>query len=501
MGPMKRWRNFKTFSCRIFLVALLLRLVPVIAMRNMGIGLDDMFQYDMLARSIVAGNGFRWYAQEDLPIVLPYLRLDLTSTDYDPRGVPTSFRPPLYPTFLAGIYFIAGTGVRRFFVARMVQTILGAALAPLTYHLARRFFPDRPKAASVAAWVVACYPVLVIYPLALATENLFFVLVLASTLTLLKAAESIHSREVLDSPPKNQGGIIQSGWFILAGLLLGLMALTRSVSLGLAGLVVIWVWVELRRPKMAMLVVGMVALVTLPWMVRNSILDKRLTGVEFALGYDLYVGYYPSGSGTFEYPQSLDLMPMMDDGERDLVGRQKAMEFIRADPGRFPYLIFRRAGFFFGLEWRALIYFYSNNFFGNFPQPLLIFIGSLIALPFMILSASAVMGLAIMRWNRLTTLLALLIGGYITPHLLIIAEDRFHLAMVPFFAILAAFCWTGGWGDIKGRWQTTQGKVAICLAVLVMVLLFANWGWEIWRDGAKLAQLLGPGGNQTYYSY
>jgi hypothetical protein len=39
---------------QIFLFALILRFVPVVTMRSMGIGLDDMFQYDMLARSIVA---------------------------------------------------------------------------------------------------------------------------------------------------------------------------------------------------------------------------------------------------------------------------------------------------------------------------------------------------------------------------------------------------------------------------------------------------------------
>jgi hypothetical protein len=32
-----------------------------------------MFQYDMLARSIVAGNGYRWYAQADLPLCIRYL--------------------------------------------------------------------------------------------------------------------------------------------------------------------------------------------------------------------------------------------------------------------------------------------------------------------------------------------------------------------------------------------------------------------------------------------
>ena len=43
---------FKSFAFRIFIVALVLRLIPVLAARGLGIGLDDMFQYDMLARSL-----------------------------------------------------------------------------------------------------------------------------------------------------------------------------------------------------------------------------------------------------------------------------------------------------------------------------------------------------------------------------------------------------------------------------------------------------------------
>jgi hypothetical protein len=450
----------------------------------MGIGLDDMFQYDMLARSIVAGNGYRWYAEQDLPLIQPYIPLDLTSVDYDPRGVLTSFRPPLYPAFLALIYFVAGVGAKRFFIARLVQTVLAASLVPLTYALARRFFPDRPRAAVIAAWVIALYPMLVIYPLSLATENLFFVLVLSSMLVLLKASEKLTWR-----------------WFVLAGILLGLTALTRSVSLGFAGLTVLWVWFVLRQRKMAIVVFATVALVTLPWMVRNTLLYHKLTGIESALGYDLYVGYHPAGSGTFQYPQSLDLLPMLDDGQRDAIGREKALEFIQADPARFPYLILRRTGYFFGLERRALTYFYSNDFFGHLPTPLLILIAAIVCLPFVLVSTSGVFGLALTRWRKETLLLALFLIGYITPHLFIIAEDRFHLTTVPFLAILAAYCWTGGRSALRERWQTRSGKVAILLASLAIVLLFSNWGLELWRDADKLAQLLGPNGNQTHFSY
>jgi hypothetical protein len=92
-----------SFPLRIYLVALVFRLVPVLLTRSMGIGLDDMFQYDMLARSLAAGHGFRWYAQEDLKQLEPYVKFDMsTASGYDPKyGLYTSFRAPLYPAFLA----------------------------------------------------------------------------------------------------------------------------------------------------------------------------------------------------------------------------------------------------------------------------------------------------------------------------------------------------------------------------------------------------------------
>src|SRR5512144_726408 len=107
----------KSFAFRIFIVALILRLIPVLLSRGLGIGLDDMFQYDMLARSLATGNGFRWYAQQDLNQLVPYVNFDLSTVkDYDPvHGIPTSFRAPLYPSFLALVYFLAGTGTTRFF--------------------------------------------------------------------------------------------------------------------------------------------------------------------------------------------------------------------------------------------------------------------------------------------------------------------------------------------------------------------------------------------------
>ena len=53
----------------LFLGSLLLHFVVVVPFLNYSIALDDMFQYDMLARSIRAGNGFRWYTKADVEIL------------------------------------------------------------------------------------------------------------------------------------------------------------------------------------------------------------------------------------------------------------------------------------------------------------------------------------------------------------------------------------------------------------------------------------------------
>src|SRR5512143_3136602 len=244
MRNIARLNSGRLFPWVVLLVALLIRLLPVWWGRGLGIGLDDMFQYDMLARSIAAGEGFRWYAQPDLNLIQPYLPVDLASTPgYDPRGVVTGFRAPLYPLFLAILYKIVGAGAVRFLAARLAQVVLGAALAPLAFLAGRGFFPQDERAARYAAWVVALYPLLIIFPLALATENLFFVLLLGSSLALVRLE---RRRAAAD--------------FLLAGLLLGLTALTRSLILVAAALAVLWVWSSLREKRGAIILTAALVL-------------------------------------------------------------------------------------------------------------------------------------------------------------------------------------------------------------------------------------------------
>ena len=451
-----------------------------------------MFQYDMLARSLASGNGFRWYAPVDLARIAPYLHLNPAELALDPRGMLTTFRAPLYPAFLSLIYALNGINDGRFFAARLAQTLLGASLAPQTYLAALRLplaasvagpSADGEKNARLAAWVVACYPMLLIFPLALATENLFFALVLAGVVSLLSLARASSRRAV-------------SILAISSGCLLGLAALTRSVILPFAGLAIVWIWYSLKQRRAAVLALVTLILVVAPWIIRNSLLSGRLTGIETSMGYNLYVGYHPQSTGTFTFGPSLDLMSILDDAERDRVGTQQAIAFIRQDPARFPYLAVRRLGYFFNLELRAFTYFYVNDFLGFIPLPVLVLTLLVLALPFVALSLSASFGWTLVPKGPESVLLLLLFISDLLPHVFILSEERFHLTLIPFFAILAAAFWTRGLQAVRALlpWKAW-------VSVLIIILLFLNWGFELARDGPTIARMLSSGGNQIYLPY
>jgi 4-amino-4-deoxy-L-arabinose transferase-like glycosyltransferase len=472
----------RAFMLVAFLIALALRLIPTLWGLSLGIGLDDMFQYDMLARSLVAGNGYRWYAEPDLALIQPYLQLDLSAIPYDPRGVETSFRAPLYPAFLALIYAVSGLP-HRFAAARLVQAVVGALLAPMTYALGWRYGLTE-RGARVAALAVAGYPILLAYPLALATENLFIPLVLASVLALLRADEQNRVRD----------------WFG-AGLLLGLATLTRSVIFPFVLLAAGWALFSGKGRRAGLrngsLVLAGALLLTLPWAARNTLLHGRPTFVESALGYQMYLGYHPLSTGTFNVVIATDLLTIVDDGERNEARLRAVADFIRADPARVPYLMVRKLGYFWGTEKRPLVYFYSNNFFGPLPTWVLILVLLLVSLPIALLSLPAVVGLVLDRRRRPVTLVMLLLVGYILPHVLIIAETRFHLVLVPFLAVLAA----RGVAVLSRRTEAETARWRIGLAALLIGLLLGNWGYEFYTDMPKLALLLSPGGHMLRLPY
>ncbi len=365
-------------------------------------------------------------------------------------------------------------------------------MAPLVFFLAV-WLSLRRKAAFLAGVGVGLYPLLLLYPIALASENLFVPLVLCAFIALIKAARS------------------SSLWASnLAGILLGLAMLTRSVFALFALLAAVWLGKNAVRGWRSGLVAFVSAFgICIPWAVRNSLIMGRLAFLESSLGYQAYIGYHPNGTGSFVSKIAIQPLTILDDTARDAYTTRAAIGFIRANPGEAAFRVVRRAVYFFMVEDRELTYFYTNNFFGPLSQPWLTILYLILILPWVAVCLGAPLGIWAHRRRPEAGLAILLVFGYTLPHLLIIAEPRFHLALVP---ILIPFS-VRGWMELscgiawlkKGSWQGRPfhlGKAMSFLGLALVILgLIGLWTWGFSQNWHQLMMVLGPGGNllrQTY---
>jgi 4-amino-4-deoxy-L-arabinose transferase-like glycosyltransferase len=165
--------------------------------------------------------------------------------------VPTAFRVPLYPTFLAGVTELFGSTRTTFQVAGVV---VGSTTIVTTALLGR--LVDGARTGLIAAWIVALSPALLNVDASVMGETLQVPLVTLAVLGVVRWRR-------------------RGGWWplVLAGLALGLAMLNRSdavlvtVLLGLT--VVGWRPFTARRFAAAALVVGLAVAVVVPWSVRN----------------------------------------------------------------------------------------------------------------------------------------------------------------------------------------------------------------------------------------
>jgi len=158
------------------------------------------------------------------------------------------------------------------------------------------------------------------------------------------------------------------------------------------------------------------------------------------------------------------------------------------------------------LDKRALLYFYSNNFLGELPPPLLTMIFMVICLPWVVVLLLSVPGMVLSEMTRDRALVYLLFGYLTGVHMLIMAEPRFHLALVPFLAVFAAQGATALSRAREHLHSSDEGlrrstTLRLALALLVIALLLTNWAYELNVDLDKLRLLFSPGGNQARFTY
>ena len=172
------------FACA-FLIRFLVN-VYVTGFEDSGFQLyPDSKDYDALGLSLASGFGF--------------------ADDHSPN----TYRPPGYPFFLAAIYGCLG---HHYAAVTVIQSILGALTCLMILKIGERLFTRR--VGMIAATLAAVYPFLVVYTGFVIAETLFVFLATVLLYILVRLRESPST-----------------GLIALGGLVLGLMNLTRSVTL------------------------------------------------------------------------------------------------------------------------------------------------------------------------------------------------------------------------------------------------------------------------------
>lgn len=389
--------------------ALVLRLlwawsVPVEPVSDSGI-------YDEFARSLAAGRGYA-YADGQL-------------TAYWPVGTAALY---------GALYHVFGAGPVPIVVLNLLLGLLAVAL---THALAQRYFDART--AAVAAWFVACWPLMIQFTTILASELLFLVLLMATLYAWGHRAIAPLPRAVL------------WGGFLCAAVYVRPTALPLFFILPLAQA---WQERAWRDASMSAVVAAIVAAAMLaPWALRNQALFGTPVLVSTNFGPNLWMGNNPDSTGVY---MDLPSDAPSHEVERDRHLKRAAVEFILDNPQRYLALSLKRLVATFGREsigvtWNEPAL--RRSWGGGAIMPLKL-LSSLYWAGLFTLALLG-LGLALAR-GRIGVLHPLVLVGalFVAVPVLTVGQDRYH---VPLNGILAIFAsWAVVW--LKDRYAVTSAS-------------------------------------------
>jgi 4-amino-4-deoxy-L-arabinose transferase-like glycosyltransferase len=251
---------------------------------------------------------------------------------------------------LAAVYALGG---HHPLTARLIQAGVAGILHPwLSWRIGRRLFDERVGFAAAA--IAALYGYFIYYAAALMTET-FYILAILWALDLATR---------MSEPTAERPG--RRPWIAL-GLALGAAALLRQVVLLLVPFLLLWAWWRTERlpqgarsigaGRGALSAVAVMALLILPWTVRNYVAFERLVLLNTSAGYAFYWANHPIQGSSFtpilpdDGPSYAELIPPelagLDEAalEQELLGR--GIGFVAADPRRYVRLSLSRCKDYF----------------------------------------------------------------------------------------------------------------------------------------------------------
>jgi 4-amino-4-deoxy-L-arabinose transferase-like glycosyltransferase len=352
-----------------------------------------------------------------------------------PTGETFAYYPVGFPATVAGLkkaQDIVGAD-RSIFSIKMMNGMFGAITAVLLYLLASRIFDRRTGV--VAGSLLAVFPSQVYYTGTVLSEPLFTLMWIAALTVLLWK-------------PWDRDGM---PWYQLfgAGVLLSYATMTRGIALAFpAVLLAVWLF-QLRSKKralvQALIVWAGIAVLVVPWSIRNTVAFGQLTGPSTNIGDDLCIGNYLGAQGAFTlqgkcFASDAGKTPQQVELDRNKEGVRTAVRDIASHPFRMPKLIAQKAYWLLYKDddgiWAAESY--GNDYFiPNFRREVLAFAANAVYYATGLIAMAGVLAFALAKDpRRLTVVLALLY--VLAIPLVFFGDPRFHHPAIPLAVVIAA---------------------------------------------------------------
>lgn len=434
-------------------VSLLLKLV-LAAVENGAAPVLDERAYLSLARGLAAGQ--------------PYV---------------DTFRPPLYPAYLAAMLAL-GLGTLG---VRIGQVLLSTATALFVYRIGARL--DGVRTGRIAALLFAFDPVLVGFTHRLWSETIFLFFLLGAI-------------DLLTAKPARE-------WvaWLVAGIAFGLAGLTRPMILTFVPLLFLWAlllaWRDRtwRRTLGRFVILALAsATVVLPWTARNARLTGAFVLVDSNGPFNVLVGTQPEAAfvdkddfwsaryGRVEGKAYKDLV-LEDTRAAQDAALDEALANIRSAPVRFVRKTVWEAGHLWTLDSFALRH--LRNGWTRAPAPrwavALFTAGS--AAFWIVLVAAGFTGLAGLPASRFRGLALLLLGHATVLFGLTYALSRYAVPLHAVLAVPAAWLLAAPRSRTRRAWRAPPWRSPLVLAAALGFVLVA---WV--RDVPLLGDMVSSGG-------
>jgi len=393
-------------------------------------------------------------------------------------GEGSYFRGPLYPYFLALLYFITDASI---FWAKFLQVLLCGGTAIFTYKIAQRLFNQ--SVAVISGLAYACYGTLLFYETMFLIPVLFLFFLVWAIYRVIAYQDSYSIRS-----------------WIITGIVFGLAAISRPNVIVVVPFLAFWLYFKqcklsgsYRKALVpaATLVAGMFLAIA-PVTIRNFAVTGDFILVSSQGGINLYLGNNEVADGlTMVLPEvelSQDVtwdmfIPVtiaaaekeagrsLTDAEASSFWSGKALDFIISNPSKFLELVWKKSVYLLsGYENSDAndIYYQRGK---SFSYSLLVW-DKFISFPFGLLLPLFIVSLIVLRkdFKKLLPLYIFMLA-YLPTIVLFLVTARHRLPLVPFMIVIAA---GGTYTLIKRIKVLAPLKLFLILSVFVSSVLIFN---------------------------